>query len=53
MINLKMGCYVVQVKHDEMKKEYAINHGYRIIYIPYMVDTYNKVCNFLKQYKLD
>lgn len=45
--------FAVQVKHDEMKKEYAINHGYRIIYIPYMVDTYNKVCNFLKQYKLD
>lgn len=45
--------FAVQIKHDEMKKGYAINHGYRIIYIPYMVDTYNKVCNFLKQYKLD
>lgn len=42
-----------QKKHDLMKYNYAKEHNYKLIYIPYICDTYKKVANYLDLYKLN
>lgn len=37
-----------QKKHDRMKYEYAKDHGIKLLTIPYLVDTYAKLRDFLK-----
>ena len=41
-----------QQKHDKLKSEYAKNHGYNLIAIPYTVDTFSKIKNYLIKHGL-
>ena len=38
----------VQQFHDELKREYASNHGVRLIEVPYTLRTYDKVAAYLR-----
>lgn len=44
--------YIIQKKHDELKREYAKNKKIKIIEVPYTEDTYDKVKNYLITYNL-
>lgn len=39
--------FEVQQFHDELKREYAREHGIKLIEVPYTLDTYEKVEEFL------
>lgn len=38
-----------QIKRDNIKLKFAIANGYTLIEVPYTMDTYTKVLNFLQQ----
>lgn len=38
-----------QQKHDQMKREYAKKHGYKLIEIPYTIDTKDDIKKFLNK----
>lgn len=38
-----------QVKRDRIKLQFAINNGYKLIEVPYTLDSQEKVQNFLKE----
>lgn len=42
-----------QQRHDYMKYKYAQLKNIRLIYIPYLCNTYEKVCSLLKMWKLN
>ena len=39
--------FVIQQKHDQMKLDYAKNHGYNLITVPYTEDTLSKIKKYL------
>ena len=41
--------FEIQIAHDKKKKEYALKHNYTFIELPYEIDTYEKVAEFLKK----
>ena len=44
--------FVIQQKHDKLKLEYAKNHGYNLIAIPYTEDTFSKIKKYLIKHGL-
>lgn len=44
--------FKVQQKHDKMKANYAKSHNYRLIAVPYIVDTFSKIREYLLQHGL-
>lgn len=42
--------FEVQKEHDYMKYKYANDNGYNLLLIPYMVDSYEKIKNFINSY---
>ena len=40
--------FATQQEHDLMKYKYAVENGYSVLYIPYMVNTQEKINNFLR-----
>lgn len=40
--------FEVQQFHDELKREYAANHGIRLVEIPYTLRTYDNVVEYLR-----
>ena len=40
----------IQEKHDALKRQYAKNHGYPLIEIPYTVDTQEKINDFMEEH---
>ena len=41
-----------QQKHDKMKADYAKSHGYSLIAIPYIEDTFSKIKKYLIKHGL-
>lgn len=41
--------FASQLKRDEIKAEFAKDNGYKLIEVPYNLDTYTKVLNYLKE----
>ena len=41
-----------QQKHDKMKSDYAKNHHYNLIAIPYTEDTFSKIKKYLIKHGL-
>lgn len=39
--------FKIQQKHDQMKREYAKEHGYKLIEVPYTEDTLGKIKKYL------
>lgn len=37
----------LQIKHDNMKRQYAQENGYILIEVPYLLDTYSKVSKYV------
>ena len=44
--------FVVQQKHDKMKSDYAKDHGYHLIAVPYTYDTFSKIKKYLIKHGL-
>ena len=44
--------FVIQQKHDKMKADYAKEHGYNLIAVPYTEDTFSKIKKYLLQHGL-
>ena len=44
--------YIVQQKHDQMKLDYAKEHGYNLITVPYTEDTFSKIKKYLVKHGL-
>lgn len=44
--------FTVQQKHDQMKLEYAKDHGYNLITVPYTEDTFSKIKKYLIKHGL-
>ena len=42
--------YKVQLYHDKLKRDYAKEHNYILIEIPYTVNTQEKVNKYLDKY---
>lgn len=42
--------FKTQQQHDHMKCDYARSNGFNLLLIPFMVDTYQKVCDFIDSY---
>ena len=45
--------FMVQQKHDQMKLDYAKEHGYNLIAIPYTEDTLAKIKKYLIKHGLN
>lgn len=45
--------FKVQQKHDQMKLDYAKNHSYRLIDVPYTEDTLPKIKKYLIKHELN
>lgn len=41
-----------QQKHDKMKADYAKDHGYKLIAVPYTEDTFSKIKKYLSKHGL-
>lgn len=44
--------FVIQQKHDQMKLDYAKEHGYNLITVPYTEDTFSKIKKYLIKHGL-
>ena len=44
--------FVVQQKHDKMKSDYAKDHGYHLIAVPYTYDTFSNIKKYLIKHGL-
>lgn len=44
--------FKIQQKHDQMKREYAKEHGYKLIEVPYTEDILDKIKKYLVNYGL-
>lgn len=44
--------FINQQKHDQMKLDYAKEHGYNLIAVPYTADTFSKVKKYLVKHGL-
>lgn len=42
--------FKIQQEHDHRKREYAKNHGYKLISIKYTYDTYDKIAEYLNKH---
>lgn len=42
----------IQQKHDRLKSDYAKDHNYKLIAVPYTEDTFSKIKNYLLQHGL-
>lgn len=42
--------FEIQKEHDYMKYKYANDNGYNLLLVPYMVDSYEKIKNFINSY---
>lgn len=44
--------FAIQQKHDQMKFDYAKDHGYNLITVPYTEDTFSKIKKYLIKHGL-
>ena len=44
--------FSIQQKHDQMKADYARDHNYNLIAVPYTEDTFAKIKNYLIKHEL-
>ena len=44
--------FAIQQKHDKMKSDYAKDHGYTLIAVPYTIDTFSEIKKYLLQHGL-
>ena len=45
--------FKIQQKHDKMKSDYAKNHNYNLITVPYTEDTFSKIKKYLFKHGLN
>ena len=45
--------FKIQQKHDKLKSDYAKNHGYTLIAVPYTEDTFSKIKKYLFKHGLN
>ena len=46
------GKFKLQQKHDKLKSDYARDHGYNLIAVPYTYDTLSKIKKYLLKHGL-